>query len=406
MKMARVMLISLGIGPSVEHGIAYSIKNHRPDRVIFFTTQESEATRLKVEALLDVRPQIEIVRVDRENNPDCVYKEAKEILRKLNHEEVFVDFTSGTKSMSAGLVAAALAKGVKQLIYVSGQRGPDGRVLSGTEEAITFTPAEMLADRLKDQIIMLFNKRLFGAALQLIDQGLSAIHLPDHRRDLEELRALCFAYQAWDWFDHRQAAKHFGSVNREMIARWSEKIADNKGWVTHIANKLKSDASLNERYPQELLIDLWLNAQRRMEEGHWVDAVARLYRLTELIAQYRLSQHSLDASRLETTRLPQELQAKYEQLRDEKGRVKLGLEQDYELLTDLGDPLGQLYDPKLQDALRARNESIAGHGLKAVTEEDCRKLSDAVQRLMDQVIPTWKAQEKRAQFVKLLHFVI
>ncbi len=399
--MARVMLIALGTGPSVEQGIASSIKVHKPDRVIFFATPQSESTKSKVEGLLAERPLIEMVPIGDGDNLDEIYRAACTKLQELWQEEVFVDFTSGTKAMSAGLVAAALAKGVKQLVYVAGQRGSDGRVISGTERVLTLKPAEMLADRLKQQIIMLFNKRLFGAALQLVDQGLEEIHLPEHQRDLEELKILCLAYQAWDWFDHRQAAELFQKINKEVISRWSEQIATNKGWVCKLARNLKLDAPIKERYPQELLIDLWLNAQRRLEERDWVDAIARLYRLTELIAQYRLSQRGFDASRLEIDQLPQELQPKYKILRDEKGRVKLGLEQAYKLLTELGDPLGQRYDQGLADALRARNESISGHGLQPVAEEDCRKLSQAIKDLMDLVIPEWGKQERQVQFAQL-----
>lgn len=405
--MARVMLVSLGTGPSVEHGIAASIRIHRPERVVFFATEKSEPTEAKVKALLKQCPPTETIHISNENDPNEIYRKASEKLQQLQREgiklseDVFCDFTSGTKVMSAGLVAAALVQGVHQLVYVSGQRDADGRVVSGTEQVITIIPAEMLADRLKQQVILLFNKRLFGAALQLIEQGLAESHLPEHRRDLDDLKVLCLAYQAWDWFDHQQAAEHFQKLNKEMIERWSKKIADNKGWVCELVSKLEPTAPIEERYPQELLIDLWLNAQRRIEEGHWIDATARLYRLTELIAQYRLSRLGWDASLLETDKLPKELQANYEGLRDEEGHVKLGLKQAFELLKDLGDPLGQCYDQKLRDALRARNESIGGHGLKAVTEGDCGKLLQAVQRLLDQAVPMWKKQVERAHFAQL-----
>lgn len=399
--MARVLLVTLGTGPSVEHGIAYSINTHRPDRVIFFATQESEATRPKVEAHLNIQPQIEAVLIRDENDPDHVYKEACKILRTLDREEVFVDFTSGTKSMSAGLVAAALAEGVRELIYVSGQRR-EGRVISGTERVITFTPAEMLADRLKREVMQLFNARLFSGALGLIEQGLQEIHIVEHRRDLEELRVLCLAYQAWDWFDHKKAHEHFEKIDRVLIERWSEQIARNKGWVAQIAKELQPNAPITERYSEKLLIDLWLNAQRRMEEGHWIDAVARLYRLVELIAQFRLArQHRLDTGALDASNLPEPLRSKYEGLRDERGRVRLGLKQAYELLAELHDPLGHCHDEQLQGVLQQRNESIAGHGLCAVTEESCRRLAERVRELLSKVIPDWEEKAEQGCFPHL-----
>ncbi len=391
--MARVMLISLGTGPSVEQGIAYSIKTHRPDRVIFFATAQSAPTQTKVEELLDERPPMETIPISNGDNPDEIYRAAHTKLRELQQEEVLVDFTSGTKAMSAGLVAAAIARGIKQLVYVSGRRGADGRVIPETEQVLTLKPAEILADRLKHQVIIFFNKRLFRAALQLIDQGLGEIQSPEHRRDLEDLKRLCLAYQAWDWFDHRQAHEHFQGIGREMIQRWSEQIAQNKGWVAQIA---QTDFS------EKLLIDLWLNAERRMEEGHWMDAVARLYRLTELIVQFRLRrQHGLASGNLDVSKLPEALQEKYNKLRDEKGRIKLGLRQDFELLAELGDPLGERYDERLEGALRARNESIAGHGLSPVSREDCERLAERVRALLGVVVPDWEHQVPQGQFAQL-----
>lgn len=407
--IVRVLLVSLGAGPSVEHGIAYSIKHHRPDRIIYFATEQSIPTRGKVEALLSgFMPEGEIVKIADGDDPNNIYRQACEVLNKLRKEgstieqDVYVDFTSGTKAMSAGLFAAALAYGVSNLIYVSGQRGPDGRVISNTERVITFPPTEIFADRLRRQIVELFNVGLFSAALQLIERGLREIHIPERRHELEELQRLCLAYQAWDWFDHREAAKFFDEIDKAVIAKWGEQIGQNKGWVNQIAKGLQPNALITERYSEKLLIDLWLNAQRRLVERHWIDAVARLYRLTEFIAQFRLArQYSLDTGALDVTKLPEPVQSKYKRLCDERGRVKLELKKAYELLADLGDSVGQQYDEKLQGALRARNDSIAGHGRTPVTEEDCRRLAERVRELLSHVMPNWEEEAQQGCFPTL-----
>lgn len=401
----RILLISLGTGPSVEHGIAYSIKNHRPDRIIYFATEQSIPMKSKVEALLGgFVPESEIVKIADGDDPNTIYRQACDVLNKLGRgdrtiEHVYVDFTSGTKAMSAGLFAAALAYGVSNLIYVSGQRGLDGRVISGTERVITFSPGEIFADRLRHQIIELFNSRLFSAVLQLIEQGLQEIHIPERRHELEELKKLCLAYQAWDWFAHQEAQKHFEKIDKPIIERWGEQIARNKGWVAQIAGRLHHDMPLRERYSEQLLIDLWLNAERRMTEGHWIDATARLYRLVELIAQFRLArQYELDTGKIDVTKLPESLRSKYNGLRDQRGRVKLGLEQAYQLLAELNDPIGQCYDEVVRGTLQARNKSIAGHGLEPVTKEVCRRLEERVRELLAQVIPPWEEQAQQGRF--------
>lgn len=44
-------------------------------------------------------------------------------------------------------------------------------------------------------------------------------------------------------------------------------------------------------------------------------------------------------------------------------------------------------DSKFRDALRARNESISGHGLQPLTEEVAIKLKEAVEPLLQAVVP-------------------
>ena len=51
----------------------------------------------------------------------------------------------------------------------------------------------------------------------------------------------------------------------------------------------------------------------------------------------------------------------------------MGLVLDYELLADLKDPVGLLFQEQkgeMLDALRRRNYSILAHGLLPLTEED------------------------------------
>ena len=58
-------------------------------------------------------------------------------------------------------------------------------------------------------------------------------------------------------------------------------------------------------------------------------------------------------------------------MKDEKGKIKLGLNGDYELLKDLDDDLGTKFaeNKALQDLLKKRNESILAHGLTSVSKE-------------------------------------
>jgi CRISPR-associated protein (TIGR02710 family) len=145
------------------------------------------------------------------------------------------------------------------------------------------------------------------------------------------------------------------------------------------------------------LADLWNNAQRRMTEGKLDDAVARLYRLTEMVAQYVLdSKYGIDSSNVDIAALPAELSAsvrkKLEAMAvgiDDQGnrttkKVQLGLRDDYEVLAGLGHAIGPLLPPfgakptRLGQLLDTRNASILAHGSTPISADDARALADEV----------------------------
>jgi len=58
------------------------------------------------------------------------------------------------------------------------------------------------------------------------------------------------------------------------------------------------------------------------------------------------------------------------------GRIRIGLEKDFILLDQLGDPIGKLWAEKrnkVKDVLQVRNFSILAHGDKPVTEVEYRQ---------------------------------
>jgi CRISPR-associated protein (TIGR02710 family) len=188
------------------------------------------------------------------------------------------------------------------------------------------------------------------------------------------------------------------------MERWSPdgQIARNKGWVNKLARKLQSDKP-TERLCEELLVDLWANALRRLDEGRFIDAVARLYRLAELIAQFRLLRRfEIDTSDVEMGKVPENMREKLENYRDERGKVKIPLRASYELLEALGDEVGKAWaQPKLRDALSARNNSIAAHGLEPVTDEVAYKLKEAIEPLLNSVVPNLQQCLQEVRFPKL-----
>lgn len=412
--MSKGMVITVGVGRGVEHAIALSIRNANPNFVVFLVTEQSKATLERIEQTAGelgmTLPPYDYRVVGDENDLEVAYEAARAAILELGSHEIqpvniTVDYTSGSKPMSAGALYAAITEGCADVVYVTGQRDENGRVISGTERFLTAAPNELIARRVQSEAVGLFNACQFAAAKQVIDNFLRPF--PPERvtqlfPDLDGLRRLCCAYQVWDAFDHVAAKAAFDEVDRGVINRWSSLIAVNKGWVNRLEKNLQS-AQPTERLCEELLVDLWANALRRLHERRFVDAVARLYRLTELIAQFCLwRRYGIDTSDVDMSKVPESKREKLERHRDEKGKVKIPLRTSYELLKELGDEIGEMgVGGKLRDALSARNNSIAAHGLEPVTEKVANDLKEAIEPILRKVVPNLESHLEKARFPRL-----
>jgi CRISPR-associated protein (TIGR02710 family) len=137
----------------------------------------------------------------------------------------------------------------------------------------------------------------------------------------------------------------------------------------------------------QYVTDLLANARRRKTEGRMDDAVARLYRAIEALAQVRLADRYQigNTKQVPIERVPEPLRGQWA-ARAEQGMVFLGLQDAYALLESMRDDLGatfrqlQLHDPQ-RSPLTARNQSILAHGFERVSESVFQKLWSAALQL-------------------------
>ncbi|MCD6474476.1 MAG: TIGR02710 family CRISPR-associated protein [Thermoplasmata archaeon] len=409
MKKALIITVGVGVGENKEsvtdslaHAIYYSIKGSSPNIVYFVVTKESKnATIPKLKDYMGKLPSHRFVLLDNEEKDDIeeAYKKIKKIIEDLKNKgyEVTVDFTSGTKAMSAGAALAA-NKELVNLKYISGKR-EGGTVVKGKEKAIEIFPTEFFIDVQEDLIKRLFNNYQYDACLEAISTLKKATSEKEVVEKLETYQKIVEAYSLWDKFNHHKAWEILKNIKSDGVD-----IAQNKKFLGMLNSKKENDEIVEEF----LIADLLNNAMRRIEEGKYDDAVARLYRCIEMIAQYRLKkEYGIDASNVDTWKLKidlgmeEKLVEKYEK-RAEKGIVKLALQQDYELLRDLGDELGNMKEDKeLNNLLKKRNDSILAHGTTPISKEDAEKLYEKVIEMASKVIKDLKKKMKRAEFPKL-----
>jgi len=208
----------------------------------------------------------------------------------------------------------------------------------------------------------LFNKNQFNATSDLLNQIERATTDTIILNRIKPLGKLAKAYALWDVFQHHKAFQIIKRLERDELNR-------NKRFLGQLFR-----ATEPEPY---YIADLLNNAKRRgSDEKKFDDAVARLYRTIELIAQYTLKrEYNIDVSNVSPDQIPTQLLQKWN-MPPEKPRILLALEKDYEILAAMNHLLGQRFaqDMELKDLLNKRNTSILAHNLIPVDQKTYRKI--------------------------------
>ncbi len=418
--MKKAMIISVGGTPEP---IIKSINTYRPDIVHFMPSQSSITQIGEITTKTGISAaQIKTKILDDHQSLVSAFKTASAIIKELKSDyEIWIDYTGGTKSMSAGLVIAGLNEGCK-FVYVGAvdDKGRNkegmGIVKDGFENVLPqANPYELFAKLEIDKAIDSFNCYQFAAALNNFDSALGKIQSEREWEKLRILRELTDAYSSWDRFKilKTKKASLISILDKNLSdLRKIYKLSEDKepDFVNQIE---KNIAFLKLRFGdvKYAIADLLNNTNRRIEEGKYDDAVARLYRAIELIAQIKLAEEGLnDLSEqkftiedLKRKNLSDDI-SRYEDYADEKGRLKLGLENKYKLLRFLGwEEADTIYlrNRKLKNLLKKRNSSILAHGLEPVEKETAKELFDDVKAYAKIVLPELNELMEEARFPKL-----
>jgi CRISPR-associated protein (TIGR02710 family) len=384
--MRRALFMTVGTGrrdeksiKSLAHGLLVSITHYNPDRIVFFGSKDSTETiesvkRQYYENRGEELINYEFVTIAKIDDFDECFERIKDEISQREEYEIVIDYTSGTKTMTMSAAICSMLYH-KNLSLVAGKRGVNGIVVSGTEKIVEQSLYLAYDKILFDKVKNLFNSYRFGEAKSVLNQ----IVILDEKEKYEQL---INAYDLWDKFDHKEAFRILAEISIS-----DRQISQNKGFLGRL-NKV-------EKYETLILVDLINNASRRMEEGKYDDAVARLYRAIELISQIKLAEEGLnDLSEKKFTM--DDLKgrkvdtSRYEKYADDKGRLKLGLENKFKLLKDLGwEEADTMYleNNELKTLLRKRNNSILAHGLEPVDKATAEDLFEKVRAYATIVLP-------------------
>lgn len=381
-----------------------------PHKVIFFASKKSKHTIEYVEDLFRqdddefiIDEDYQIVPIEAIDDFNACFEsvEAKvwdfDYLNKDNNYQIIMDYTSGTKTMSAAMACCGLFYS-KNLISVVGDRST-GEVSVGTEQ-INYQNLYKIYDKFALMRTRYnFNAHRFMACMDVLN------YVVDLKINKESFLNLCKAYHAWDNMNFENAFDYLKDVDMNKIEfdDIRNELKYNLKALGTIVNARSSN--LKNCY---ILASLINNAIRKAEEYKYDDAIARLYRAFELTAQIKLDYYNIDSSDVDTSiLLDKNVSAEFidglENAREDE-KIRIGLVMDYLLLNELGDDLGKYYvenENRIKNMTVKRNNSILAHGLESSSKEDFDEFLEVViniARKLDKDMNKFLKETKFAKF--------
>jgi len=309
---------------------------------------------------------------------------------EIEAKEVCVDYTGGTKTMSVALTLATIENSCCYS-YVGGDersKGGVGIVIDGKERMwFLQNPWDEIALSEKREASILFNKARYASAAEVLEKCIERVG-KDKKPFFNALVEMVRGFDLWDRFKHKEGRVRlyrcrdtlrtfaFGSQRREVV-----KLVEGLEENIRFLEGLLSSPSPSKFY----FCDLLANARRRAKLEHkYDDAVARLYRAIEVLAQTELREaFEIDTSNVREESIPEglheEFVTKYQGKEDQK--IKIPLLASYRLLAELGSPLGKeffkVYEKEIKSLLAIRNSSILAHGSNPVGEDTFDRLFES-----------------------------
>ena len=387
----------------------YTIDKMRPNHVVFFASDKSKETIGYIEDLF-VRDNDEfiegedyqIVEITAIDDLNTCFETYEQKLWEFDYADnkkdyqIIMDYTSGTKTMSAAMASCGIFYS-KDIISIGGDRST-GEVSRGTE-IINYQNIYKIHDKfLLTRIRYNFDANRFMASIEMMN------YIVDLNIHKESLIHLFKSYYAWDNMDFEEAYNHLRQVDANQM-ELNDIKNDIKFNLKALGNIMNSrSVNLKNCY---ILASLINNSIRRSEEFKYDDAIARLYRSLELIAQIELTKYNLKSSDIKVSTLKEnnvsdEFIAELEKIRED-GKIRIGLEKDFLLLNELGNELGKYYienNSKIKNLTKKRNNSILAHGLDSLTKKDFDEFLDIVLNLSYTLDKDMKKFLKQTKFAK------
>ena len=400
-RMPKHILLIATVGGSPKP-LAVSIAHWCPDRVVFVPSSDTASGIAKINHELEIKEYtlnegqfVKVTLSDPQDFSLCVQEMRSRLASDVTEwcgrgaeYGCVVDFTGGTKCMSAALALVARRWPESTFSYVGGEkrdRNNVGIVVSGSEQIVHSTnPWDALGYQVVEDAVAAFDRHAFGEGTRMLRNAMIRIHDDSSRKcELNALAMFMNAYDLWSRSEYGRAFKEFENCEKRLndLAECLHPSPEKKcirDYIKQAKSCLNSLKDGVDHPTRAMLEDLTSDAARCRFEGRHVDAVARLYRAVEATAQLQLwEEYKILTGKVTIDELPKSMRERLG--KQSTGRVvKLGLQDSYELLIQKQDPLGKRFEllgwNSDKSPLSKRNDSIAGHGFARVSSETSDEL--------------------------------
>ncbi len=336
---------------------------------------------------------------------DQALQTARQVLEEVkDYKCVVVNYTGGTKAMSAALVHAALTSflsGELELHYVGGVvRDKEGKVLREAMEIRR--QARTLTEERVRQVLDALRQCRFEIAANLAE------YLPDTGKP-GFLKQVAKAFLKWDGFDYEGARHELqqrqlpGQVRAltgdEMVgdlAQTVQRLIESAQQLAEAVKKLRKfmqppKEGVRENPPSLddfalLCADVLENAERCCKRYQFNEAVLRAYRALEVAVQGALLNLGLNPWRPNWTQVEPAVQQTLEQ---KLGRLpeELALWNGWLTWQVLSrQEVTEEQEKRRQDLQNTRNRSILEHGYVACDAKDAERCIKFAQELSEKVL--------------------
>jgi len=374
--MKKVLIITVG-GSKVP--LMKSLESFLPNYLFLICSQQTNKLAVELEEkakTLVADCEVKFIIIDNpESIQECFEKARRAALQaaEIPQAQVRVDYTGGTKSMSAAAVLAT-ADFRFEYAYTGGEKRDQdnlGRVIDGYEKLYEMpVPLAYLQSSELEHIRQLYS----GWNLEAARRYCAHLNLLLGRNLAGEfykgLEMIMEGFYWWDNFRHETAGRSFSKVDIEVLQSHELSRQDKRLYrflegvkkAKTRLEKLNRLCSERENKPSiELSRDLLANADRRAEEGRFDDAILRLYRTIEMTVQATLLEdYGLDTANVPVNQLSkEELQALTSGEAGPQPALKLAMENAVRLLEIRAHRLWKRMEPR--EAERKKIQQVRNH---------------------------------------------